>query len=229
MLKVIIVAALLGSLLLVVHSRNDDELDRCERAGEEGGRLASRGACAILTTTCPPLKEAAAQEETERFERSAVGDLAGGIPEKLVVQLKRDTCVTLFQTKCRATASAFVFAGSGDPVCADILTRGPTPVPGCEDHEAAVGIFDKALELCDQEPGSSDQVSVPDKPARGATFEDPCECTTDGYSGKVQTSQVGCKKHIFNNPRQFCYVAGGSACEGGSKSNLFDGAYWRDC
>ena len=79
-----------------------------------------------------------------------------------------------------------------------------------------------------------------------SSYVDPCECTTSGISGSVDTGRKGCFTY---SPRStglawlswlldsrggsrgtdICYVTNPDQCRHAEKSNHFPGAKWRRC
>lgn len=91
---------------------------------------------------------------------------------------------------------------------------------------------------CVSEPSPSSHIPTSWAPAAPtpiystpSSFQDPCACSSSGYSGNVATGQIGCKQHnmAVGDPDFFCYVVGGSRCRWASPSGTYAGAFWIDC
>lgn len=69
-----------------------------------------------------------------------------------------------------------------------------------------------------------------------AIFSDECQCTSDGFSGGIDTGVIGCTRDISfigikDSDQAFCYVSGGAAskCPCTYPSTVFPKAAFRLC
>ena len=58
-------------------------------------------------------------------------------------------------------------------------------------------------------------------------FDHACACNSDGYSGSVLTTAVGCEYHGYSDV--WCYVATPPACYFAAASVAHPGAAWINC
>ena len=115
----------------------------------------------------------------------------------------------------RLIATLDSLAGVDDPLCWCTTngTSGGAAVAysRCGDHFHE-GIFP----WCFVAGGTQCKAATPSLLSPGAAWREcissQCACTTDGMSGSVNVTSVGCQDRTEQGIRSFCYVAGGEKC-----------------
>lgn len=125
----------------------DEFLDECEGSGRAAGSFGVRGACAALLNKCPPPLLAVARI-IEPLESEAVSP---GLPDDLLIEVIRSTCLSLFTGSCQSSAVDTVFLTNDFSDCKAVLESGPAPgAPDCPNRAAAVKIFEEEItSLCE--------------------------------------------------------------------------------
>ena len=97
--------------------------------------------------------------------------------------------------------------------CTTDGTSGGAKVPysRCGDH------FNEGnIPWCFVTGGTECKAATPSLLSPGAAWREcvssQCACTTDGMSGSVNVTSVGCQDRTEQGIRSFCYVAGGEKC-----------------
>eukprot|EP00298_Acanthocystis_sp_HF-20_P015647 c21211_g1_i1.p1 GENE.c21211_g1_i1~~c21211_g1_i1.p1 ORF type:complete len:760 (+),score=276.89 c21211_g1_i1:46-2325(+) len=104
--------------------------------------------------------------------------------------------------------------------CAKCLTLfGQNSCGSCSTSRAGTGSCG-SLSSCERNGDSID--------SQCPEVSNACECTSNGYSGTVQTNRIGCESwEEYLAP--ICYVADPTKCNNSVASTSFTGAKWRYC